>query len=133
MVKKKKRKEKEKKKEKKKDPPKKEKKKNGRKRKGRKKREEDGLSGLHIKDLSTQMIKKFYKEVKKKIPIIGVGGVDSGPSAFEKIIAGATAVQLYTGMVYKGPGIVKEIKKDLISTLKKEKIKKIGDAVGINA
>ena len=98
-----------------------------------KKSEEGGLSGLPIKDLSTQMIKKFYKEVKKKIPIIGVGGVDSGPSAFEKIIAGATAVQLYTGMVYKGPGIVKEIKKDLISTLKKEKIKKIGDAVGINA
>ncbi len=69
----------------------------------------------------------------KKISIIGVGGVDSGESAYEKITAGATAVQLYTGMVYKGPGIVKEIKKDLISILKKEKIKNIGEAVGINA
>ena len=98
-----------------------------------KKMEKGGLSGQPIKDISTSLIKKFYKEIKNKIPIIGVGGVDSGESAFEKIISGANAVQLYTGMVYKGPGIVKEIKKDLISTLKKEKIKNIGDAVGINA
>mgnify|MGYP005722786417 FL=1 len=61
------------------------------------------------------------------------GGVDSGESAFEKITAGADAVQLYTGMVYKGPGIVKEIKKDLISILKKENLKNISEAVGINA
>ena len=79
------------------------------------------------------MIKKFYKETKGTIKIIGVGGVDSGQSAFEKIIAGANAVQLYTGMVYKGPGIVKDIKKELISILKKENLKNIGDAVGINA
>ena len=59
--------------------------------------------------------------------------MDSGESAFEKIIAGADAVQLYTGMVYKGPGIVKEIKKDLISILKKENLKNVSEAVGINA
>ena len=98
-----------------------------------KKFEKGGLSGQPIKDLSTKIIKKFYKEINNKIPIIGVGGVDSGLSAFEKITAGASAVQLYTGMIYKGPGIVKEIKKDLISTLKKEKIKKVSDAVGISA
>jgi dihydroorotate dehydrogenase len=97
------------------------------------KNEHGGLSGQPIKTLSTKLIKNFYKEVGKKISIIGVGGVDSGESAFEKITAGANAVQLYTGMVYKGPGIVKEIKKDLISILKKEKIKNIGEAVGINA
>ena len=79
------------------------------------------------------MIKKFYKELNKKIPIIGVGGIVSGKSAFEKIAAGASAVQLYTGMIYKGPGIVKEIKKELISILKKDKIKNISDAVRINA
>ena len=78
------------------------------------------------------MIRKFYKEIGKKIPIIGVGGVDCGKSAFDKIVSGANAIQLYTGMIYKGPGIVKEIKKDLILTLKKEKIKNISDAVGIN-
>ena len=98
-----------------------------------KKHEVGGLSGQPLKDISTNLIKKFYKETKGKINIIGVGGVDSGESAFEKITAGADAVQLYTGMVYKGPGIVKEIKKDLISILKKENLKNVSEAVGINA
>ena len=97
------------------------------------KNEVGGLSGQPLKDISTELIKKFYKETKGKIKIIGVGGVDSGKSAFEKIIAGADAVQLYTGMVYKGPSIVKEIKKELISILKKENLKNISEAVGINA
>ena len=60
-----------------------------------------------------------FKLAKGKIVIIGVGGVDTGQSAFEKISAGARAVQLYTGMVYKGPGVVKDMKKELISILKK--------------
>ena len=97
------------------------------------KHETGGLSGQPLKDISTNLIKKFYRETKGKIKIIGVGGVDSGESAFEKISAGADAVQLYTGMVYKGPGIVKQIKKDLISILKKENLKNISEAVGINA
>ena len=97
-----------------------------------KKNESGGLSGQPLKDISTNLIKKFYKETKGKINIIGVGGVDSGQSAFEKITAGADAVQLYTGMVYKGPGIVKIIKKELISILKKENLKNICEAVGIN-
>ena len=96
------------------------------------KNEKGGLSGRPLKNLSTDLIKKFYKDTKGKIEIIGVGGVDSGQSAFEKISAGANAVQLYTGMVYKGPGVVKEMKKELISILKKENIKNIREAVGIN-
>ena len=95
--------------------------------------EKGGLSGKPLKNISTDLIKKFYKETKGKIQIIGVGGVDSGKAAFEKISAGANAVQLYTGMVYKGPGVVKEMKKELISILKKENIKNISSAVGINA
>ena len=97
------------------------------------KNEKGGLSGQPLKDLSTMLIKKFYRETKGKIQIIGVGGVDSGHAAFEKICAGADAVQLYTGMVYKGPGVVKEMKKELITILKKEKLKNISEAVGINA
>ena len=97
------------------------------------KNEKGGLSGQPLKDLSTKLIKKFYRETKGKIQIIGVGGVDSGHAAFEKICAGADAVQLYTGMVYKGPGVVKEMKKELIAILKKEKLKNISEAVGINA
>ena len=98
-----------------------------------KKNEVGGLSGQPLKDISTNLIKKFYKDTKGKIKIIGVGGVDSGQSAFEKIAAGADAVQLYTGMVYKGPGIVKDIKKELISILKKENFENISQAIGINA
>ncbi len=97
------------------------------------KNEKGGLSGRPLKDLSTSLIKKFYKETKGKIQIIGVGGVDSGEAAFEKISAGADAIQLYTGMVYKGPGIVRDMKKELISILKKENLRNIGEAVGINA
>jgi dihydroorotate dehydrogenase len=98
-----------------------------------KKNETGGLSGLPLKEISLKLIKNFYKTNKGKIPIIGVGGIDSGLSAFEKITAGATAVQLYTGMVYQGPGVVKDIKKELIEILKKEKIKNIQEAVGINS
>ena len=97
------------------------------------KNEKGGLSGRPLKDLSTNLIKKFYRETKGKIQIIGVGGVDSGEAAFEKITAGANAIQLYTGMVYKGPGIVKDMKKELISILKKENLRNISEAVGINA
>ena len=97
------------------------------------KNEVGGLSGEPLRDISTELIKKFYKEIKNKIYIIGVGGVDSGESAFDKFTAGANAVQLYTGMIYKGPGIVKEIKKDLISILRKKKLKNISECVGINA
>ena len=97
-----------------------------------KRNEMGGLSGQPLKNISTNLIKKFYKETRGKIQIIGVGGVDSGESAFEKISAGANAVQLYTGMVYEGPSIVKNIKKELISILKKENLKNITAAIGIN-
>ena len=96
------------------------------------KTEVGGLSGQPLKNISTKLIKKFYKEIKGHIQIIGVGGVDSGQSAFEKISAGASAVQLYTGMIYKGPGIVKNIKTELISILKKNNLKNITNAIGIN-
>ena len=98
-----------------------------------KKNEAGGLSGLPLQKLSSKFIKDFYKSNKGNLPIIGVGGIDSGESAFEKITAGASAIQLYTGMVYKGPGIVKDIKKELIEILKKNKINNIQEAVGINS
>ena len=94
------------------------------------KNEKGGLSGGPLKNISTNMIKKFFKHLKGEIPIIGVGGVNSGKSAYEKIIAGASLLQLYTGFVYKGPTIVKTIKKDLIQILKSEGIKNIKDAIG---
>ena len=94
------------------------------------KNEEGGLSGKPLQKISTSMIKKFYKELHGKIPIIGVGGINSGKSAYEKIIAGASLLQLYTGLVFKGPSVAREIKKELIQILKTEKISNIKDAIG---
>ena len=94
------------------------------------KKEEGGLSGEPLQEISTNIIKKFYKQLYGKVPIIGVGGVNSGKSAYEKIIAGASLLQLYTGFVYKGPSVVKDIKKELVQILKAEGIKNIKEAVG---
>ena len=94
------------------------------------KKEEGGLSGEPIQDISTNMIKKFYKTLNAKIPIIGVGGINSGKSAYEKIIAGASLLQLYTGLIYKGPSVAKNIKKELIQILKDEGLSGIKEAIG---
>jgi dihydroorotate dehydrogenase len=94
------------------------------------KKEKGGLSGEPLQQISTNMIKRFYKQLNGKIPIIGVGGINSGKSAYEKIIAGASLLQLYTGFVYRGPTTAKDIKKELIQILKTERIKNIKDAVG---
>ena len=95
------------------------------------KEEEGGLSGDPLHQISNNIIKNFYKELKNKIPIIGVGGVNSGKTAYEKITAGASLLQLYTGFVYRGPSAAKSIKKELIKILKAEGIKSIKEAVGI--
>jgi len=94
------------------------------------KSEEGGLSGDPLHQISTNMIKKFYKQLNNKIPIIGVGGVNSGKSAYEKILAGASLLQLYTSFVYRGPSAAKNIKKELIQILKAEGVKSIKDIVG---
>ena len=96
------------------------------------KKEEGGLSGEPLEKISTNMIKKFYKELNGKIPIIGVGGVNSGKTAYEKILAGASLLQLYTSFVYRGPLTAKKIKKELIEILKAEGINNIKEAVGKN-
>ncbi len=89
-----------------------------------------GLSGKPIKIKSTILINKFYKLLKGRIKIIGVGGVDSGKSAYEKFLAGAHYVQLYTGMVYRGPNIVSMIKKELRDLLLKDGVKNFSEIVG---
>ena len=94
------------------------------------KNQQGGLSGEPLQKISTNMIKKFYKQLNGKIPIIGVGGINSGKSAYEKIIAGASLLQLYTGFVYRGPSIAKDIKKELIEILKIEGLSNIKQAIG---
>ena len=92
--------------------------------------EKGGLSGKPLEKRSNELINKFYKILKNKIKIIGVGGVDSGQSAYQKIINGASLVQLYTGMIYQGPNIVSKISEELINILDKERVKNISDIVG---
>ncbi len=89
-----------------------------------------GLSGKPIEDKSNLLIGKFYKNLKNRIKIIGVGGVDSGISAYNKFLSGADLVQLYTGMVYKGPNIVNLIKSELSKLLLKDGVKNFSEIVG---
>ena len=91
-----------------------------------------GLSGKPIELKSTELIGKFYNILKGRIKIIGVGGVDSGKSAYEKFLAGANYVQLYTGMVFRGPNIVNLIKKELKELLLVDGVKNYSEIVGKN-
>ena len=92
--------------------------------------EKGGLSGKPIAKISNETIFKFYKILKDKTKIIGVGGVSNGQDAFEKITSGATLVQLYTGMVYRGPRIASKISKELIDLLKNKGFKNVSEAIG---
>ena len=94
------------------------------------KEEPGGLSGKPLENISNNIIRKFYKLLNNKVVIIGVGGVDSGRSAYNKIISGASLVQLYTGMIFKGPEIVKNIKMDLIKQLKLDGVNNYQEIVG---
>ena len=94
------------------------------------KHQKGGLSGKPIENKSTNLINKFYKILKGRIKIIGVGGVDSGIGAYEKFLAGANYIQLYTGMVFRGPNIVNMIKKELKEILVKDGVKNYSEIVG---
>jgi dihydroorotate dehydrogenase len=94
------------------------------------KHQKGGLSGKPLEEESNKLISNFYKLLKGKIEIIGVGGVDSGESAYRKFLAGASYVQLYTGMVFKGPNIVGRIKKELREILIADGVKNFKEIVG---
>ena len=71
--------------------------------------EAGGLSGRPVQSRSTEIIRRLASELQGRIPIIGVGGIDSLVSAREKMAAGASLVQIYSGFIYKGPPLIKEI------------------------
>jgi dihydroorotate dehydrogenase len=89
-----------------------------------------GLSGKPIETKSNILINKFYKLLNGKIKIIGVGGVDSGQAAYNKFLVGADFIQLYTGMVFKGPNIASMIKKDLKNLLLRDGVKNFTEIIG---
>lgn len=91
-----------------------------------------GLSGPPIEARSTQLVRYLFQKTKGQLPIIGVGGVHSAETAYAKIRAGASLVQLYTGLVYHGPGVVRDIKQNLVDLLIEDGFSAISKAVGLD-
>jgi len=96
-------------------------------------REQGGLSGRPLFRLSTRMVAETYVRAEGAFPLIGVGGIDSGGAALMKIRAGASLVQLYSALVYKGLGLLDEIKTDLVSVLRRTGRESLTEIVGADA
>jgi dihydroorotate dehydrogenase len=95
--------------------------------------EAGGLSGQPLFQISTRILRQFSQALGAKLPLIGVGGVDSGATALAKIKAGASAVQLYSALVYEGPGLAARIARELDALLAAEGFSGVGEAVGAEA
>jgi dihydroorotate dehydrogenase len=91
--------------------------------------EAGGLSGRPLKKLSTNIIRHIHRAASN-LPIVGVGGIFSAEDAYEKIKAGASLVQIYTGLIYEGPGLVKKINQGLVKFLERDGFKNISEAIG---
>jgi dihydroorotate dehydrogenase len=92
--------------------------------------EQGGLSGKPLFDLSTQVLKDFYRLTGGRILLVGTGGIASAADAYRKIRAGATLVQLYTALVYQGFGLVREIEEGMLALLKQDGFTHISEAIG---
>ena len=95
--------------------------------------EQGGLSGRPLFPLSTRMLAETYVRAEGAFPLIGVGGIDSGAAAFAKIKAGASLVQLYSGLIFRGVGLVGTIKRELLDFLRVGRLDSLADAVGRDA
>ena len=91
-----------------------------------------GMSGTPLFELSTKILSRMYRLTEGKIPLIGVGGISSGEQAYAKIKAGASLVQLYSALVYHGPGLVRKINAELEMLIKKDGLSNISEAIGID-
>ena len=96
-------------------------------------KESGGLSGRPVFRLSTRMVAETYVRAEGAFPLIGVGGIDSGGAALTKIRAGASLIQLYSALIYKGLGLVDDIKNDLSSTLLRTGRDSLAEIVGADA
>ncbi|MGE5659777.1 MAG: quinone-dependent dihydroorotate dehydrogenase [Actinomycetota bacterium] len=95
--------------------------------------EAGGISGAPLRQRSTEVIRFIWRETHGKLPIIGVGGVFTAEDAWEKIAAGASLIQTYTGWIYEGPWMVKRILQGLLQKLDERGLNSIAEAVGIEA
>ena len=94
------------------------------------KQEAGGISGAPLRQRSTEVIRFIWQETKGQLPIIGVGGIFSAEDAWEKITAGASLIQVYTGFVYEGPWMVRRILEGLVRKIEESGFSSISDAVG---
>lgn len=92
--------------------------------------EAGGLSGAPLKTLSTEKLAEFAAAAAGRLTLVGAGGIASGADAYAKIRAGASAVQLYSALVYEGPGLVQRIKRELAELLRRDGFARVQDAVG---
>jgi dihydroorotate dehydrogenase len=92
--------------------------------------ETGGLSGKPLFALSTERLRQMRARLAPRILLVGAGGVASGAEAYEKIQAGASLIQLYTGLVYEGPGLVRRIKQELLACLSRDGFASVTEAVG---
>jgi dihydroorotate dehydrogenase len=94
--------------------------------------EEGGLSGRPLMQKSTEVLRQFYRHTKGELTLIGVGGVSDAASALEKIKSGASLIQLYTALVYQGPGLIAKLKRELADLLRDEGFASLEDAIGVD-
>jgi dihydroorotate dehydrogenase len=96
-------------------------------------RETGGLSGRPLFTRATRMLARVYQLTEGKLPLVGVGGIDSGETAIAKIEAGASLLQLYTGLVFEGPGLIRRIKQALIVALERAGVHDLKPLIGARA
>ena len=97
---------------------------------GRRRNEAGGLSGRPLFEPSTRVLGEMYRRIGGRIPLIGVGGVGDGYDAYVKIRAGASLVQLYTALIFHGPGLINRIKRELAEKLRADGFASVEEAVG---
>ncbi len=91
-----------------------------------------GLSGKPLRKRSRQVVGELYQRLQGKIPIVGVGGISNGHDAWNLIRAGANLIQFYTGFIYGGPSLVRDINRTLVQELESHQLENISDAVGLD-
>jgi len=96
-------------------------------------RETGGLSGRPLLTRSTRMLAQVYRLTEGTLPLIGVGGIDSGETALAKIEAGASLLQLYTGLVFEGPGLIGRIKQTLVAAMERAGAASLKPLIGTRA
>lgn len=96
-------------------------------------RETGGLSGAPLRDRANAVCRRIYRRAGRRVPIIGVGGIFTAEDAWQRIRSGASLVQVYTALIYEGPGLVARINRGLLRLIEREGLSRVSDAIGVDA